>query len=222
MLRTATTISLLVVLAAPAAAQSVPVVKSGDSLAFSALGHTLTFPPPAWLSAEDAAAADPLSVLEARGTDDGTTAKVDFIPKGQNFEDAPTRAFVEISRTPEKPLTRVRDEIALALSQTCQRQATSFFQLKEDGPDTLPVLGFACGAYLDTIGTLAGKGGITLVAFVKGGEAVATVTEVWRGSTFDITSPATWPVPSDVVQGRMGTLEAQVSVAAAPEPAPGG
>lgn len=215
MLRALVLAAVLLTIAAPAAAQDVPVVKSGENLALTTLGHTLTFPPPVWLSADESQVADPLSVLEVRNSEDSTQAKVEFVPKGQSFGNWQNYYAVNITLAPGKALMGLRDDVVLALSQTCQRSLTSFFQLTEDGPDALPVLGFACGAYVDTIEGLAGKGGITIVAFRRTDAGVATVREAWQGPSFDITSTATWPVPSDVVQGRMGVLDAQVALAAA-------
>ena len=61
-----------------------------------------------------------------------------------------------------------------------------------------------------TIAGLAGKGGITIVAFKRSETGLATVTEEWRGRA-SISAPATWPVPPDDSAEPAGLLQAQVT-----------
>lgn len=197
-----------VLLVSPAWAQAVPVTKSEAGLAFAALGHTLSFPLPDWLSAEEQGAADPLPLLESTSRDDGKEAVVEFVPKGQSFDAWTMRYAVRVILQPERTLEDLRQQVVLELSQTCKPDLTGFFQFGEEEPGAPPALGFACGGFLDSIAGLSGQGEIAVIAFKRSDKGLATIVEEWRGPAFDPSAPASWPIATTIVQNRADRLHA--------------
>src|SRR5688572_27684128 len=88
--------------------QSAPLTKAESNLAFSALGHTLTFPYPEWIDEAGQAETDPLPLFEVTNNDDGTKAEVDLLPKGEGKADWLHHYEARIVLMPERSLEQLR------------------------------------------------------------------------------------------------------------------
>jgi hypothetical protein len=201
---------------APAAAQQSepPVTETAPNLVLEALGQTVTFPAPDWLSEEEQRSDEVRPLVEMLYRTQGSQAVLEIMPKGETEALWNTLYGVQVSTETTKPLTRIRAEVVARYASTCQPQATAFFQLGNDEGETLAPLGFACGAYRNDLTGFLGKGEVMIMTFRKNEAGVALVFQEWRGAAFDPTKPDTWPVATEVVEARAQQLQEVVAAGA--------
>jgi hypothetical protein len=210
MLRTALCLALVgVALSAPALAQGEkpPVAPDGANMKFSTLGHHFTVPLPDWLTPAERLAPDWLGLVESSYYADALQAFVEFFPKGQSLRNWTTTYGVRITLEPGRSLEDYRDATMAGYAQSCKPGAGGFFTFGETTPDFFPALGFVCGAYLDSIPDLRGKGEVMVTVFRKTGTGVGIVYQEWKGRAFDPSDPSTWPISGEAFQARAAQLQ---------------
>lgn len=205
---------MLAALMLPAAAQSAadtpPLAEADGALTLDRLGQHLTMPMPDWLESPSG----PIeSQVEIRYVGDDRQALVELRPKGESQALWNTLYGARILIGPDRPLAQFRSLVMKNYAATCQRALTGFFQLQPDQGDVLAPLGFICGAYRDGIAGYQGLGAVAVMSFKRTATGFAVVFQSWRGKAFDPKTPATWPVPTDVVQARANQLQEQSALA---------
>lgn len=204
------TLSLLAALAitTPVLAQTapaLPVTQEDGRLVLKAQGHDLALPMPDWI---DAAAPNWAELVSPRFSQIGGQSHLEIYPLGEG-EAFWTRLYgARISELPQPVLAEFRAVVMDVYAQTCRPEAIAFFQLEADDGDTLPPLGFVCGAYLDP--ATADEGEVTLMAFYKTDTGVAMLYEGWRGPAFDASQMGNWPVSSEDIQTHLTELKNDV------------
>ena len=165
-------------------------------LAFRCRRPPLHHPVPDWLSAADRLSPDVASLVEANYYSDPTQAFVEFFPRGKSLENWTTTYAARVTLTPGRSLEDYRRATIFGYSRTCEPDATGFFMFGEETADFFPALAFICGAYLDSIPDLKGKGEVMVSVFRKTDAGIAVIYQEWRGPAFGTYQPETWPVSS--------------------------
>lgn len=207
--------ALAAVLIAPAAAQpeGASLTHDGASFTFDAAGHRFTIPLPDWLTAGERLAADATVLVESNVFSDPNQAFVEFFPRGQGLEDWTTTYAARITLTPGRSLEDYRRATIFGYSRACKPDATGVFMFGEQTEDFFPALAFICGAYLDSIPQLKGKGEIMVSVFKKTDAGIAVVYQEWRGPAFGTYQPETWPITPAALEARATELHQSVLTA---------
>jgi len=207
----------LAIAALPAAAQEnvpAPLTQEGDALVLTTHAHRLVMPLPDWLS-ETGQTGDALPLIETEFTSNERQAVLRIRPKGEDAHNWRTLYAARITLEPERALIDYRRSTMMGYAQICQPELTGFFQLGPDEGETLAPTGFVCGAFLDRLENLAGTGEVVIMSFKRTPGGIASVYQEWRGAPFDPTDPASWPVPTDVVERRARELQEEAQLIAA-------
>lgn len=190
-----------------------PLVEEGGKLVLDALGHRLALPRPDWLTGDEAA----LDRVETTFVAEDGQALLEIYPLGESEALWTTHFGARISRDEnERTLADYRAALMVLHANSCKPELTGFFQLGPDKDDNdLAPLGFVCGAYLDRYRTFAGLGEVMVASFGRSDTGVAIVYQEWRGKSFNPADPATWPVPTHVVEARASQLKAEMALSKA-------
>jgi len=191
-----------------------PLSQEGETLVLETHAHRLVMPLPDWLS-EAERSGEALQLIDTEFTTNERQAVLRIRPKGEDAHNWRTLYAARITLEPERPLIDYRRSTMTGYAQICQPELTGFFQLGPDEGERLAPLGFVCGAFLDRLENLAGTGEVVIIAFKRTPEGIASVYQEWRGAPFDPTDPASWPVPTDVVETRARELQDDAQLLAA-------
>jgi hypothetical protein len=210
--------SVLPVLAAmafatPALAQparTMPVLVEDGHLAIEAQDQRFVIPMPDWI---DPSAADWTALASPRFTDIGSEAHLEIYKPGEGAAFWTSQYGARITRLDNPVLAEFRAVVMDAYARTCRPNALAFFQLEADDGDSLPPLGFVCGAYRDP--AAADEGEITIMSFFKSDTGVAMLYQGWRGTAFDIANAATWPVSAGDIESHVASLADEPVLSAA-------
>jgi len=203
-------------LTGPAMAQAVtstaPLTEEANLLHLEALGQRLALPVPDWLPEADQSSGAVVPLVETIYRADERQAVLQILPKGETEALWNTHYGVILTAGAEQPLTEVRDAVVSNYARSCQPARTAFFQLGEDGGDALAPLGFVCGAYRNSLTGLSGKGEVMVMSFKRSDTGTALVFQEWRGPAFDPSTPTSWPVPTDLVEGRARQFQTEAAL----------
>ena len=203
------------VVALPAGAQELseaPVKQQGNGMVLTGLEHVLSMPLPDWLSPAERLGGDAIERVNASYRADAKQALLEIYPKGQSQEQWSTLFGARITLDAGRPLTDYRSAVMYGYSQTCKPELTGFFDFGSDDGDTLPVLAFVCGAYLDSLKGYAGLGQVMIVSFARTDTATAIAYQEWKGAAFDPSRPETWPVGRETLKTRAEQLKAETAL----------
>ena len=189
--------------------QPAPITQDGSNWHFDAAGHRFTIPFPDWLSAAERLSPDVASLVEDNYYSDPTQSFVEFFPRGESLKDWTTTYAARVTLSPGRSLEDYRRATIFGYSRACQPDATGVFMFGEQTEDFFPALAFICGAYLDTIPELKGKGEVMVSVFRKTDAGIAVIYQEWRGPAFGTYQPETWPVTPDVLEARANELQAE-------------
>ncbi|MVT00863.1 hypothetical protein [Devosia marina] len=211
-IKTAVLTAGLMMLAAPASAQSaLPFTQDAGRLVLDALGQRLTMPLPDWVAA-DADLAAISERVSTRFLEDGGQAQLTIYKRGEGEAFWSTLYGARISTETNMDLAEFRSRVVNVYAQSCDPDAVALFQLEPDAEDALPPLGYVCGAYLDAFTDFAGQGEVMVMGFYKSEAGLGLVFQEWRGEAFDASAPASWPVPAETVEARMAQFTSEVSL----------
>lgn len=216
-LATAMALAALPILAQSGGGAPQPVIQEGQSLHFDALGHRITMPFPDWLAAADMLSPDVAALVEANYFGDPGQAFVEFFPMGESVNDFTITYAARMTMQPGRSLEDYRRATIFGMSRICKPDATGFFNYGEETAEFFPALAFVCGAYVDSVTGLSGKGEIMVSVFRKTDAGVAVIYQEWRGPAFSAYDPTTWPVSPEVVEARATQLQADATFFAAAE-----
>jgi hypothetical protein len=187
-----------------------PLTQNGQTLVLGALGQSLTFPLPDWLTAEEGA--DARAMVETHYVSDDTQALLEIYPKGETQALWHTLYGARVSLGPDRPLTALRSAMMIAYGRTCQPELAGFFQFHADEGEVLAPLGFVCGAYRSPL--YADQGTVMVMSFRKTTGGFAVVYQEWRGDAFDPADASSWPVSTEAVQARAAALQSGTTLSA--------
>ncbi len=209
-----------VLLASPLAARAqdtgtpAPITQDGARFRFDVLDHRLTLPIPDWLTAAERLSPEIMGLVESNFFADPGQAFIEFFPKGQSLKDWRTTYAARITLQAGRSLEDYRQATIYGYSQPCKPELTGAFNFGAETADFFPALGFVCGAYRDDIKGLRGQGEVMVSVFLKTDKGVAVVYQEWRGSAFDPSDPATWPVSGEALEARAAELQAEAGLLA--------
>ena len=213
--RLAAATGALALAAAPLFAQSdtasstLPLTQEGAALHFDAAGHRFTVPFPDWLTAAERLSPDVVGLVEANYYSDASQAFVEFFPRGESLENWTITYAARVTLQPGRSLEDYRRATIFGYSQSCKPEATGMFLFGEETEEFFPALAFICGAYLDSIPELRGKGEVMVSVFRKTEAGIAVVYQEWRGPAFGTYEPSTWPVTPEALEARANELQAE-------------
>lgn len=203
--------------ATPAFAQirsEAPLTQENGMLRLDAMGHRLALPMPDWLAADGAESA--LDQVETTYVAEDGQALLEIYPNGESEALWTTLYGARISRDEqERTLADYRAALMMLHANSCEPSLTGFFQLGPDDGDNLAPLGFVCGAYRDQYTAFRGLGEVMVASFRRSDTGVAIIYQEWRGTAFDPSDPASWPVATAVVEARAAQLQAEVTLSKA-------
>lgn len=204
-------------LAMPALAQdagAVPLAADAQHFVLTTFDENLTLPLPDWLELRDAAPGALLERVSVRYHQDEREARLEIYPRGEG-EALWSRLYgARIFQQPNLALTNLRAAIIDVYGRSCRSDAVVLFQLEPDDGDTIPPLGFVCGAYENLPG-YAGQGEVMVMAFYRSATGVAMIYQEWRGPAFDPQDAGTWPVSSAEVEARVAQFKSLAGFAPA-------
>lgn len=213
--RLAYSILATLALASPALAQdaAMPLTNEDGTLTLTALGQALSLPLPSWI--KDAPDIGDLpDVASSRYGDEGNQVHLELYPKGEGEAFWTTHFGARIAKQPSPTLAQFRGAVIDVYARSCKPETVALFQLEPDQDDTIPPLGFVCGAFRDLPG-YSGKGEVMIASFAKTDDGMAMVYQEWRGDAFDPSKPANWPISSKQVEETMARFKADTALARA-------
>lgn len=188
-----------------------PAPALAEGLTFDALGHTLSFPLPAWSGMTPI----PVDGLETFTDTNATEALIEYIPQGESFEAWQHLYTARIWLNPDLALSAYRDATAEGYTKICEEDATLFALGGTDTDTSIAPIAHACGRHKPGLG-LDGQGQLMLTIFRKTEKGLAIVSQEWRAPAFDVADDSTWPVPPDTLLALAGAVDGEVSLVAAP------
>ncbi|MDB5506065.1 MAG: hypothetical protein JWR75_703 [Devosia sp.] len=201
--------ALLGLLGATVAQESIPapLTAADGKFKLATLGHELVLPLPDWLSPDQLAATDLLSLLGTTYTADTATARLEIVKPDETAELWTEMYAAEVTLDPAQPLDAVRSAAMDDFADRCKPELTAFFQFSAAVAGQVPTLGFVCGAFIDAETALTGQGEVMVSAFKTTDTGVAMISQAWRGAAFDPSKADTWPVATAVVEARSASLQ---------------
>jgi len=198
----------------PASGQAtidLPFAHANGMLVLETLGQKLTLPPPDW-AAEAASIEELAELVSTRFLEESGQAHLEIYRRGEGEAFWTTLYGARVSNQASMSLGDFRSVVINVYARACDPETVALFQLEPDDGDRLPPLGYVCGAYLDGFTDFAGQGEVMVMGFYKSEAGLGMVYQEWRGEAFDASNPASWPVPAEVVEGRMAQLASEVTL----------
>lgn len=171
--------------------------------------YELWLPAPNWLDPATQQSGDLIGQVDAVFRSGEGEALLEIYPRGEGEALWSTLYGARISTGTHFSLSAYRDAVMSGFARNCSPEQIGFFQLGVDEGDMLAPLGYVCGAFDARLRTYRGLGEVMVMGFRKQGDAVALIFQQWRGKAFDPSDPASWPVPTSLVEARARQLQAE-------------